>query len=71
MSDIKYAKAGGSPVNWMDLQILDENGQPVENVLECDTEKGWARVYTGGTVGDEWETARVRGTFTIREPDPS
>lgn len=71
---ITYAKVGGPPANWQDLDIKNlDTGKPVRECVEINTEDGWALVYAHDDDGtliirdDEIVKKRIEGHFQISE----
>jgi hypothetical protein len=74
VSAITYAKAGETPANWAELQVIDlATGQEVRTVVEIDTEAGWLvrgrRDADGRLIddGDEFAKERIEGRFALVE----
>lgn len=69
---ILYAKAGGPPRNWSDLDVVDlETRSVIGDVIECDARNGWLIRFDRGPDGRfrrEGSCAarvRVEGRFAI------
>ncbi|NIJ40369.1 hypothetical protein FHS78_000639 [Parvibaculum indicum] len=46
MTDITYAKAGGPPEDWTNIEVVDiQTGNVIDYVVEVDTIAGWLRKY--------------------------
>lgn len=72
---ITYAKVGGPPDNWHEIEIIDlDSGKQLKGVVEVNTAEGWVIAYKDGPdgkpviEGDEVVKERIAGRFEIREP---
>lgn len=69
--DVTYAKVGGPPDDWQQLQVrdLDSDGNNlVDGVVEVNTEEGWCEVVdrqAPRAEGEPLPTRRVTGRFVI------
>lgn len=72
---LTYAKAGGPPVFWQGLRIVDlATDKEVRDVIEVNAAEGWLvrvkRDDVGDFIvnGDEVVTERIEGSFRIDDP---
>jgi len=74
MSDysVPYAKVGGPPDNWQDLQVFDKDtGIAINHVIECNAVQGWAKRYLPQEYQicgpDDLISETIFGNFIIRD----
>lgn len=69
MAEVTYAKVGGPPEDWQSLEVRDlDTGQLRHDVIEVNTEEGWALVYRTSKFKlgmDEIPQERIIGRFQI------
>jgi hypothetical protein len=69
MTDLTYAKVGGPPDDWAQLQVRDlDSGELLDGVVEVNSAEGWADLmdrsaYKPGM--DHVPLVRVDGRFAI------
>ena len=71
---LTYAKAGGPPDNWVNLEVLGPDGvTQMRDVIEVDAKEGWCIRLARGPGGKllvkdgALVPERIEGEFVIRE----